>query len=408
VIETTKAYTTGTHRLVSPEETVDRVTKLMPIIGATRIANVTGLDTIGIPVVTVCRPNSRSISVSQGKGLTLAAAKASALMESLELHHAERPRLLLRRSSIEEMRVTDRSVDLSGLPRRTQEPLARNLALLWAEGLNLLAGDASTWVPFSLVNADWTLPVLPESHVFVASSNGLASGNHRLEAVSHAICELVERDATTLWYCGDARTRDATRLSLATVDDACCRRVLEKFNRANVRVAVWDATTDIGIPSFMCMIDDAEWSQLRPVPPFGGEGCHPAREVALLRALTEAAQLRLMFISGSRDDLGHEEYRKRLDPEYSRQKAALMAGEGTRSFSIVPTWSSPSFEDDVAWELERLRAVGITEAVVVDLTREELGVPVVRVVIPGLEGIHDIPGYVAGKRAAARLAERET
>jgi YcaO-like protein with predicted kinase domain len=50
---------------------------------------VTGLDRIGIPVALATRPNSRSVAVSQGKGLTLAAAKVSALMEAIELWHAE-------------------------------------------------------------------------------------------------------------------------------------------------------------------------------------------------------------------------------------------------------------------------------------------------------------------------------
>src|SRR5512139_2548346 len=85
-----KSYYTGTHRLVSPEKTVERIRRLSPVVGITRIANVTGLDTLGIPVVMVCRPNSRSVAVSQGKGLTLAAAKASGLMEAAETFHAER------------------------------------------------------------------------------------------------------------------------------------------------------------------------------------------------------------------------------------------------------------------------------------------------------------------------------
>ena len=55
-------------RLVPSQETIQRVQGLFPVFGITRVANVTGLDHIGIPVVMVTRPNSRSISVSQGKG----------------------------------------------------------------------------------------------------------------------------------------------------------------------------------------------------------------------------------------------------------------------------------------------------------------------------------------------------
>ena len=57
---------------------------------------------------------------------------------------------------------------------------------------------------------------------------------------------------------------------------------------------------------------------------------------------------------------------------------------------------------DLAWELERLRAAGIEQVVVVDLTRPELRIPVVKVVIPGLEGLIT-GGYVPGLRARARM-----
>ena len=70
----TKRYFHGTHRVCTPEETLARLQPLLRPMGITRIANVTGLDRTGIPVVMVCRPNARSVTVSQGKGLTLNAA----------------------------------------------------------------------------------------------------------------------------------------------------------------------------------------------------------------------------------------------------------------------------------------------------------------------------------------------
>jgi ribosomal protein S12 methylthiotransferase accessory factor YcaO len=77
-----KQYRKGTHRTCDPLETVRRYEPVAPVIGLTRLANITGLDVIGIPVWVGIRPNSRGLSTSQGKGLTDAAAKASALMES--------------------------------------------------------------------------------------------------------------------------------------------------------------------------------------------------------------------------------------------------------------------------------------------------------------------------------------
>ena len=58
-------------------------------MGITRLGNITGLDRIGIPVAIAVRPNSRSVSVAQGKGLEMPQAMASALMEACETFHAE-------------------------------------------------------------------------------------------------------------------------------------------------------------------------------------------------------------------------------------------------------------------------------------------------------------------------------
>src|SRR5712692_4390836 len=112
-----KHFHSGTHRIIAPEETLRRVQPLLPVMGITRIANVTGLDCIGIPVVMVCRPNSRSIAVSQGKGTTLVAAKASGVMESIEFYHAERIQQPLMLGSYAELRYAYRLVDVARLPR---------------------------------------------------------------------------------------------------------------------------------------------------------------------------------------------------------------------------------------------------------------------------------------------------
>jgi ribosomal protein S12 methylthiotransferase accessory factor len=84
-----KRYRRGTDRIVPPEATLARVRPLLPVMGITRVANVTGLDRVGIPVVMVSRPKARSISVSHGKGLDISSAKASGEMEAIETYHAE-------------------------------------------------------------------------------------------------------------------------------------------------------------------------------------------------------------------------------------------------------------------------------------------------------------------------------
>ena len=79
----------GTIRAKKAGETYRRILPIAEKIGVTRVANVTGLDYLGIPVAIAIRPDSQHLSVSQGKGSSILLAKVSALMESIELWHAE-------------------------------------------------------------------------------------------------------------------------------------------------------------------------------------------------------------------------------------------------------------------------------------------------------------------------------
>ena len=292
-----KIHRRGTHRTLDPRETLKRVTPHMPAMGITRIANVTGLDDIGIPVVMVCRPNSRSISVSQGKGADLDAAKASGLMEAIETWHAEHITLPLKLASFDELRDEHALIDVERLPHSVGSRYRSDLALLWIEGCNLF-DDQPLWLPFELVHTDYRLSQPTGSGCFPGNTNGLASGNHLLEAAAHALYEVIERDALTLSRLAHP-SRIKCSLDLASVDDPACIDLLARFDRAGLNVKVWDVTSDIGIACFECLLigksdDDTE-------PEFGS-GCHAVREVALLRALTEAAQARTTYIAGSRDD----------------------------------------------------------------------------------------------------------
>jgi ribosomal protein S12 methylthiotransferase accessory factor len=396
----TKTYRAGTHRSVAPQETLRRVLPFAPVMGITRIANVTGLDSIGLPVVMVCRPNSRSVAVSQGKGLDLVAAKASGLMESVEAYHAETITLPLRLCSYEELRYAHPVVDIGQLPMPSTGTFHPNVKMLWSEGRDLLTNEP-VFVPFNTVHTDYTWPLPAGSGSFVCSSNGLASGNDLLEATSHAICEVVERDSTALWRFRDREAQESTAVDLATVDDPMCRQVLETFEHAGLEVAAWDMTSDVGIASFACVIHPREDDPTRRIPPAAGAGCHPARSIALLRALTECAQSRLTHIAGSRDDIRRDSY---ADQGFNRaldRPGRKPGGPGTRSFRDAPDWTSDTLDGDVDWELGRLRAAGIERVIAIDLTKDFFKIPVVRVVIPGLEGPADLPGYVPGMRARA-------
>src|SRR3954470_19537040 len=106
-------------RACSAEDTLRRVRPWFETFGITRLARVTLLDLVGIPVWTAVRPNSRTLSVSQGKGLDDDAARASAAMEALELAVAEHPLAPVVFASADELAMAGRAFEtLPSLVRR--------------------------------------------------------------------------------------------------------------------------------------------------------------------------------------------------------------------------------------------------------------------------------------------------
>jgi ribosomal protein S12 methylthiotransferase accessory factor len=397
-----KRYVQGTHRTRPPRETVAEFRALMPRLGITRLANVTGLDSIGIPVYVAIRPNARCLATSQGKGLDHEAAKASALMESIETWHAEVMVNPTRWESYQGLAREaaaggDAVVDPVELPHYRRP--APEVPGAWMRGFDILQA-VPCWVPLDIVTLNFV--GTPERGVDIfRSTNGLASGNHILEAIVHGLCEIIERDAEALWRL-DASLR---QLDLASVVDPYCREVIDRLARAGVFTAAWDLTTDVGIPVYGCAImERPDPARLRSMGIHYGFGCHLAPEVALSRALTEAVQTRLTYISGSRDDLFRHDYQRNRDIDLLTSIWDEISGTPSNvRLDAQRSRAADTFEGDVALLLDAVRAVGCQRVVVVDLTRPEIGLPVARVIVPGLEGPG---GHLPGARAR-RLMARE-
>jgi YcaO-like protein with predicted kinase domain len=390
----------GSHRTRSPSKTLECVLPLKEKFGITRVANVTGLDRIGIPVVLVTRPNSQSVAVSQGKGITLDAAKASAVMEAIELWHAEniiRPMIF---ASSQDIDRYGPSLDVARLPQITGSRYSMERKFHWSEGFNILTGDR-LFVPHEMVHASYTHPSLPGEGCFPSSTNGLASGNHPLEAICHGIYEIVERDALTVWNHLPSEAREMTGLDLESIDCGICTGLINSIERAGLQISIWDVTSDVGVATFLCLIIDpnGEGSHLGL-----GSGTHPVREIALSRAITEAAQTRMNYITGSRDDLQSAEFTAegRAHLRHATQ-SMLRSGSAKRSFTLTPTHPTATLREDLDWMITRLDAVGITEIACVNLSQGMADISIVRIVIPGLEAPHDDDRFVAGPRALAAL-----
>src|SRR6202030_4504933 len=101
-----------------------------------------------------------------------------------------------RLASYREMRCAQSTAEIERIPRPSDSVFDEHRRLLWIAGSDLVNGETK-WLPFEPVHTDFRLPYPEGSGAFYQSSNGLSSGNHILEAISHGICELVERDASS-------------------------------------------------------------------------------------------------------------------------------------------------------------------------------------------------------------------
>jgi YcaO-like protein with predicted kinase domain len=387
-------YHFGTSRAAAPRDTLRRIAPLLAPAGITRLADVTGLDWIGLPVYQAIRPNSRNISVSQGKGLTRTQAKVSALMESLESFHAEEIAQPAMRATLGDARrhlaydpytlpvtaaATDRlPIDLDHDPYAPglgfPSWLSNETPLDWIEATDLSTGKA-TWLPRQLCELNFCVEERLWPPLFRATSNGLASGNTTAEAVVHGLCEVIERDS--LWRIREVDLDADREVDLSTVRPALARRLLERFASVGMHTRLIDATGPSGVPCFVAYL-------FHPESPgrYYGAGCHPSRATAVVRALTEAAQSRLGHIAGSRDDLfrrsylGGFEWRNKPGPQ--RQLVA------PRDYVGVPNVSITTWAEMVHDLVRRIGSLTGAAPLAVDLGRPEFGLPVCLVVAPGL------------------------
>ena len=284
-----KVVLDGTHRCRTPEQTWLQLQPLLISAGITRVADITQLDSVGLPVYQAIRPHSRALAVSQGKGLTPMLAKVSAVMESIESWCAEQIPIAVKQRKACEL---DLAYDPCRLSRSSYSHLAQRMRHNWAAAIDLHRGN-TTLVPLRLVCLDWTVTGHWDIHPFLATSNGLASGNSRSEALVHAICELVER-FTMHEPSGPARAVDPN-----TLPSGSSQRLAELIGSSGHHLELEWVPSPIGLPVFKARLHCDQMPQL-----FGGYGAHLDADVALSRAISEAAQSRLTQISGARDDLG--------------------------------------------------------------------------------------------------------
>jgi thioglycine synthase len=441
-------------RTKSIDETLDKVIPIAKSIGVTRIADITYMDRLAIPNYSTVLPGTEdSIWVYNGKGPTKKHALASALMESIERYCSlpsssrshqsfivvgsykelsKKYNVLHPHEVVEAFKFKYRDemeIDfMQGIELFTHTPILVPAALaLYSYGRSppLVITNANSGYASSSNNKNKNNN---SNNPFLLSHTvGLASGNVLEEAVCHALCEVIEHDAVSIAelvasaipYTILIRMTDSFRaqrypvtqfppdkyvddnsifsdVDISELDFPSVNHLTNKFHNADISLLIKDVTSDIGIPTFIA--GSVEWITHDYAFSAIGQGTHPDARIALIRAITEVSQTRAGNAQGARDDLVKKILK---DDDYKQHERNWKFTESAKEkvkFSNIASFVNDDILEDINLILRRLKKCGLKKAIIVDLTNTNIGIPVVRAIVPGLENF-DATRSVMGKRA---------
>jgi ribosomal protein S12 methylthiotransferase accessory factor len=382
------------HRACPPEETYQRILPLLGACGITRLFDLTQLDSVGIPTYAATRPTGKVICVSNGKGATRAAAKVSALMEGIETFHAENPDpSLLIYSSEDHLAVQGQDflsyhayLNSAGCLSKPPEFVCSSSQLQrWVVSTEL-CGAKEYYLP-----APSIYYIEPFAHSWC--SNGLASGNSYDEAICHALYEVVERDAFSLFLNGilEAYSQRACFLELNSLPKELSALV-SGFLSSDMKVYLMSLPCLADLHTF-CFISVASADQNPLLRISLGIGTHSSAAIAASRAITECAQSRLALIHGAREDLYWSQHdAQNRSTEHSKFIGWLRV-YGYFNQVSWPTFlqrqpDSPihsSFSAQRHILCDKLASQGHERIFCADLKKPSIGIDVVKVFVPTLK-----------------------
>jgi ribosomal protein S12 methylthiotransferase accessory factor len=420
----TKTFTAdGGHRVVAPEETLARYSHhVSPITGAVpmleratgRIGNPSHPDGVMYVYVAgsnLARPHQNLAqlredlrTMSAGKGTCDVQARASALCEGLERYsgvfRGDEPRRQARMRELGGAAIPPGECLLfSDRQYREREtcnaarsrfsfvpvPFDPEASIDWSPVWSLTRREVR-YLPTAFCYYDYPQP--NERTYCVACSNGNAAGNTLEEAVLQGFLELVERDAVALWWYNRVRRPG---VDLDSFSEPYLGR-LQAFLRAHGR-NFWavDLTADLGIPVFASL---SRRTNGAPEQIVFGFGAHLEARVALLRAVTEMNQ---MLTSPLLEPVGKDHGHRATDPEATDPETAhwlqtattanqpylLPAGTPLRKAASYPRIWADDVAEDIRFCQARIEDGGM-EMLIMDQTRPEVGLPVAKVIVPGL------------------------
>lgn len=338
--------------------------------GVTRLADITQLDRIGLPVWQAIRPLGRALSVHQGKGTTHADARLGAYMEAIESDHAERFVGEGPFCRFDALPAASRAPRLRDFAGSSEESTDR--AVRWA-AIDDHAGGGTLMVPEAVISLDLTCDL---ASAFERSSTGLASGANPDDAIAAALREVIERDAFAAWRDAGPWAATASAIDSSTVPFDWFAAWHDRFRSLDIDIRCYAVPSVTGTPVFACELNDQARRE-RGLRAMHGIGCHHDPEIALFRALAEAIQGRGTLIAGARDDIDAGDY------------AVVPPGTVLAAFGLPPPSGGNGWRDDLGHDggsavlIARLADAGFRQVGVCVLGAPE-GLAVVKAVVPGL------------------------
>jgi ribosomal protein S12 methylthiotransferase accessory factor len=388
--------TSGGYRTVTSRATVSRFRKhVSPLTGVvTRLerieadlpmnTNYFAQHNFSAPARSIDQLRSGLSGGSFGKGSTAEQGEASALMESIE-----------RYSGIfqgDEIRTTRRFIDFApgvALPPNDiqlfSETQFKNRFLQQPDDPHpvpepLEPSTRTEWSPVSSLR-DKRFKYLPTGLLyffyggFHTDSNGCAAGNTRDEAIVQGFLELIERDAYAIWWYNRVQRAE---VDLTQFDDFYVRDLQAQFAEAGRKLWVLDVTSDLGIPTYVAIM---HWMQNGHENIEFGSGAHFDRRIALLRSLTELTQFMSVGMMGGAS--GEKPTLDGVTPLRLEDYPFLIPSGSP----IIPPAPSLNVHDNTRDQVNACVEIATRagyDFLVLDQTRPDVEVPVVRVLVPGL------------------------
>ena len=272
-------------------------------------------------------------------------------------------------------------------------PFDEDAVVSWTPAWSLTRSE-TRYLPTGFCFYDY--PVFPEAAYCIACSNGNAAGNTVEEAIVQGLLELVERDSVALWWYSRAQRPG---IALDSFDDPYVHRLTAHLAQRGRDLVVLDLRSDLGIPVFAAV---SRRRDRHPEQIVLGFGAHLDARIALLRAVTELNQMLLRVLwceppaGAGATSVAEPFVREWLDRATLAEHPHLAphpTQPQQRSADFARCWSD-DVREDVRY-CQRLVEQRGMEVLVLDQTRPDIGLPVVKVIVPGLR--HFWPRFAPGR-----------